>query len=128
MTEENQVPPSSPSETKVPSAPVPVTKTIVVTKGEKLLAGMGYIPFLCVLPLALRQNSEYCQFHGKQSLVLVVFFFIFSWLAWMSGVLAMILGVFQFVLIIVSAMNALKGNEWRIPFVAQVVDKLNWSE
>lgn len=132
MADENQVPSSAPeAEAQVSSSPPQTAspkETTVVTKGEKLLSGAGYIPFLCVLPLALKQNSPYCQFHGKQSLVLVVFFFIFSWLTWMSGFLAMILGILQFVIVIIAAMHALKGSKWKIPFVAQVAEKLNWSE
>jgi len=110
------------------SAQTKMQDTTVVTKGEKLLSGFGYIPFLCVLPLALRQNSAYCQFHGKQSLVLVIFFFVISWIGWMSHAFGMLFGIVQFVVIIFAAMQALKGNKWKIPFVSQVAEKLDWNE
>jgi uncharacterized membrane protein len=119
MPEENTA--SVPVQTKLQD-------TTVITKGEKLLSGLGYIPFFCVLPLALRPTSAYCQFHGKQSLVLVIFFFVISWIGWMSRSMGMFFGILQFVVVIFAAMQALKGNKWKIPFVSQVAEKLNWNE
>lgn len=47
--------------------------------GEKFLAAVGYFSFLCILPLVLRPDSKFCKFHGKQGLVMTVFFLIFGW-------------------------------------------------
>lgn len=109
---------------KVASAP----STGVVPKGEKLLAMFGYIEFLCVLPLALKPKSKFCQFHGKQSLVLVLLFFVLSWIGWVAKGLGILIAFVHIAIIIVSMIQASQGKLWRIPFVAQVADKLNWDE
>jgi len=100
----------------------------VVPKGEKLLAMLGYIHFLCVLPLALKPKSKFCQFHGKQSLVLVLLFFVLSWVGLMMSKIGALLALINIIIIIVSMVQASQGKLWRIPFVAQVADKLNWDE
>jgi len=140
MDNQNQTPTSvspAPVATATPaSAPVTVAPTFenkvpstgIVTKGEKFLAMFGYIEFLCVLPLSLKPKSKFCQFHGKQSLVLVLLFFILSWIAWVSSSLGMLIAFAHIAIIIVSMVQASQGKYWRIPFVAQVADKLNWDE
>ena len=47
---------------------------------SKAFAAIGYLGILCFVPLLLKKDSPYAQFHGKQGLVLfiaeVVLFFI----------------------------------------------------
>jgi len=101
---------------------------MIVPKGEKMLAMFGYIEFLCVLPLALKPKSKYCQFHGKQSLVLVLLFFVLSWIGWVAKGLGLLIAFVHIAIIIIAMVQASQGKLWRIPFVAQVADKLNWDE
>lgn len=51
--------------------------------GDRILAVIGYISYFCILPLCLRQESHFCKFHGKQGLILTLFFLP---LYWISGV------------------------------------------
>ncbi|MCF7830980.1 DUF4870 domain-containing protein [Candidatus Gracilibacteria bacterium] len=96
----------------------------VIDKKEKTLAVLGYISFLCVLPLALKPNSKYCQFHGKQGLVITLFFLLLSWLGWVFSVIGLFLNFVHIIIVILAIMNASKGRTWKIPFVAQVAEKL----
>ncbi len=82
---------------------------LVVTKQEKTVAALGYIYFLCVLPLAFKRDSAYCQFHGKQALVLAILFFILSWLGVFSGFLG---GLFYIIQLIVTIIAFIQAN-WR---------------
>jgi uncharacterized membrane protein len=41
------------------------------TPSNRILAAVGYIPFLCFLPLFADKNDDFARFHGKQSLVLI---------------------------------------------------------
>ena len=50
-------------------------------QNEKLLAALGYFSFAFLLPLAIRPDSQFCRFHGKQSLAMNMFFFLGSNLA-----------------------------------------------
>ncbi len=109
-------------------------ESLTVLKGEKMLAALGYFEFLCVLPLALKPKSDFCQFHGKQSLVLVILFFVlslvtlFSRMVGLAGIFSLLFSTIQILLIVLGALNAAKGRKWRIPFVANIADKLNWDE
>ncbi len=53
----------------------------LLTRGEKILAALGYVSFLCILPLVLKPESKFCQFHGKQGLVLLLISLIIGFLA-----------------------------------------------
>ena len=50
---------------------VPKTVDPVVTEG-KLFAAIGYISVLCLIPLFLKKDNAFAQFHGRQALILFV--------------------------------------------------------
>ncbi len=68
---------------------VPVnTDPDAMESGEKFLAAIGYFSFLCILPLVLKPQSALCKFHGKQALVMLVFFLIFGRIIQILGMIA----------------------------------------
>lgn len=106
-----------------------------VTKDEKIISALGYLGFLCVLPLLLKKDSKYCQFHGKQALVLAVIFFFYKYLAilrdfpFVGGMIQFMLGIVLFLelLIIIFAMlQAFRGKYWKIPVIAGFAEKLKF--
>lgn len=105
-----------------------------VPKGEKMLSALGYISGLCVLPLAMKPKSEFCQFHGKQSLVILILFFVLSVITVLGsmigvgGFFGFLFSIVQLILIVMGALNASQGKKWEIPFIAQVAKKLNFDE
>ncbi len=127
MVEENKnqnAPVEAAEETKNKSEKVATEETTIATKREKTLAALGYVSFLCVLPLALEPKSEFCRFHGKQGLVLVLLFFILSWISIFSRFVAVMLYIAQIIVTIIAFLNAVKGKTWKIPMVADVAKKL----
>ena len=46
-------------------------------ESSKFFAAVGYLNVLCFVPLLLKKESKFAQFHGKQALVLFILFF--SW-------------------------------------------------
>jgi uncharacterized membrane protein len=60
---------------------------------ERLLAMLGYVPFLWWVPIVAKRDSMFCQFHGRQAGVL--------WSLWFVPIVVMIVlaAVFQAVLI-----------------------------
>jgi len=104
----------------------PLVASELVPKREKLLATLGYFGPLCVLPLALKPKSKLCQKHGKQALVIFIIFLIFSWLGWFSGGLQVLLNLTQIGLSIWGMTTAWKGKEKMMPFLGDIVAKLNW--
>lgn len=95
---------------------------------EKIIAAIGYFWILFLVPLLLKKNSKYCQFHAKQSMVLFitsialiiiniipVVGWIISFLGWIAIVIFMLLGF----------VNALQGIKWEVPFLGRFAGKIN---
>lgn len=103
-------------------------------QGEKFLAAIGYFSFLCILPLVLKPQSAFCQFHGKQGLILTVFFLIFSWI--IAVLAGMVFGAYLAVhniMVIIHVLFAFYGVYWafkgeqkKIPLFGEFVKQLDW--
>lgn len=99
------------------------------TQDEKVIAALGYIWILCLLPILLKKESKYCQHHGKQALVLFVASFIvmilgmvpiLGWLiilplGWLAIIILSLLGIY----------NATQGNWWAMPYLGKYAEKIN---
>ena len=93
----------------------------------KIFAVIGYLGILCLVPLVFKKENKFALFHGKQGLVLLI-----GEIA--AGIIMMIpiLGVIGFlaffifgVLSLIGIIQALMGNLWRMPVVADLADKFN---
>lgn len=95
---------------------------------EKIFAAIGYIGILALVPLLAKRNSEFCQHHGKQSLVVAVLF-VFLWLlAKFSYSLAVLVFILQVVAIIGGFLLAFKGDWFRIPGIYNLSLKLDFAK
>ena len=92
----------------------------------KAAAVLGYIPFLCFIPLIKMRHNKFAFRHGKQGLfllfieILAIFFMfdIISNLFW--GILLILsIGSAGF-----GILYALQGKEFTIPFVGDSADKI----
>ncbi len=98
---------------------------------NRIVAAIGYVFILCLLPLLGKKESKYAQFHGKQGLVLTIagvvlwlasfvlaFIPVLGWLVmvlgWMSLVVLAILGI----------VNALAGKYWEMPFLGKYAKEI----
>ncbi len=87
---------------------------------------LGYVPFLCFIPLIRMRHNKFAYKHGKQGLflffieILAVFFMVdvISNLFW--GVL-LILAVLSAIFGII---YAIQGKEFTIPFIGETANKL----
>ncbi len=102
---------------------------------EKILSAIGYLGFLAILPLLLKKDSKYCDFHGKQALVLAIFFFLFRYLGILrdipgiGGLIKFMLGtvmLFELVVIIIAMIQAYRGKYWKIPLIYGMSQKLKF--
>ncbi|MEO0083705.1 MAG: hypothetical protein ABIK33_04930 [candidate division WOR-3 bacterium] len=117
---------------------------------NRILSAIGYIPFLCFLPIYLAREDEFAQFHGKQSLVLFVLYILISLALWLVSrifggilghviiigfmfkvigwllynVVGVILGIIYIILIILGFIYAITGNQWEIPFISSFAQKV----
>jgi uncharacterized membrane protein len=106
-----------------------------IPAAERLLAMAGYIPFLWWVPIAARRDSMFCQFHGRQAMVLwglwivptvlllVTFFFIQETLLqftfWVFGALALYTAIYV-LMSLVGFVKAGIRERYRMPVVADV--------
>jgi uncharacterized membrane protein len=93
---------------------------------NKAIAAIGYIWILCFVPLFMKRDSKFCQFHGKQALVLFiveVIISVFFWWIWWFG---WILGIVTVILSVMGLLQALQGNWWEMPLIGQFAKKLNF--
>lgn len=93
---------------------------------NKLVAALSYVWILCLVPLLLKKNSEYCQFHAKQGLVLFVVE-VLGWLVMWIPFIGFILGILIVILAILGFINALQGKYWDMPFLSEYAKKINLS-
>jgi uncharacterized membrane protein len=97
-----------------------------LSSGEKLLSALGYISFFCILPLVLKQESKFCQFHGKQGLVLTLVFLFLSWLGFLGTFFTILLNIAHVLIAFWGIVNATQGQEVEIPFINKMAKRLDW--
>lgn len=96
--------------------------------GERILAAIGYIGILFLVPLLLGRDSEFAQFHARQGMVLFLCEVILSFvgivpiLGWLA---AFIGGIISLILMIIGVLMALQGQRWKMPFLGQYAEKIN---
>lgn len=85
---------------------------------DRLIAAIGYLGILCLVPLILKKDSAFAQHHGKQGLVLLIAWIVLwignvipvlGQIVWMLGSIALI------ILMILGSVNALQGRLWQMP-------------
>jgi fumarate reductase subunit D len=98
-------------------------------KDGKFFAVIGYFTVLCLVPLLLKRNNEFAQFHGRQALVL----FIFELAASMLKVVP-VLGDIIFTLAWVTfglvslfaVVKVLSNKYWRMPIVFDIANQMTF--
>lgn len=95
---------------------------------NKTIASLSYIFILCLVPLMLKRDSAFAQFHAKQGLTITVAWFIF----WIIGIVPILGWLISFVgtiaLLIISIMGIIKtlnGEAWQVPYIYEYSQKWN---
>lgn len=115
--------PVTPAEPVTPTAPAPSFSSQDV-EDNKYVAALSYIGLLFLVPLLVKKDSPFAQFHAKQGLVLCVAFFIGSFFFWVP-IIGWAAGLLLLVVDIMALIKTLSGKSWAIPGVGDVVKKLN---
>ena len=87
---------------------------------NKLIAVLSYIWILFLIPLLLKKNSGFCQFHAKQGLVL----FIGSLFCWLP-IIGQVLGLVILIIAVIGIIKSYNGEYFKIPFVYEWSKKFN---
>lgn len=94
---------------------------------DKAFAAIGYIGVLCFIPLFLKKDSVFVQFHAKQGLVLFIawviscFFNILPFVGWVAASVAYIA---LLILSVIGFVHALSGRYWKMPYLSEYAEKI----
>ncbi|MFH0834369.1 MAG: hypothetical protein V2A63_03195 [Patescibacteria group bacterium] len=94
---------------------------------EKIFAGVGYISFLCFLPLLARRDSEFAQHHARQATVIFLIF-LFLWIVGQIFSITGFIAFLQIIEFIVGFVIAYKGDWFRVPLIYNLSLKLKKPE
>ncbi len=89
---------------------------------NKLMAAIGYIGILCLIPLLAKKESRFAQEHGKQGLVLVLAY-VALWLFTLIPILGWFLGpilvLILMIINVIALIKALMGEFWEVPLLGK---------
>src|SRR2546425_549984 len=94
----------------------------------KFFAAIGYISVLCFVPLVLKKDNKFAQFHGKQALVLFILEIAASILKVVPalGDLVFTVGFVVFgILSLVGIMKVLMGEYWEMPVIYEISNRIS---
>lgn len=117
---------TQPVEPVQPTTPPPVKNKDA--EDNKVLAVISYLGILCLIPLLLKKDSPFAQFHGKQGLILFLAWVIFRVvmiipvLGWFVGLLGVLMCL---ILAITGMVNAFRGEMKELPWIGHYAAKLN---
>ena len=94
---------------------------------NKLVAAIGYLGILCLVPLLLKKDSPYAQHHGKQGLVLTIAW-VLLWIGHVIPVLGQIVwfvgSIALLILVVMGMMKAMAGEMWVMPYLGKYASQI----
>ncbi|MBI4115990.1 MAG: hypothetical protein HY447_05415 [Candidatus Omnitrophica bacterium] len=94
----------------------------------KFFAAVGYLSVLCFVPLLLKKENRFAQFHGKQGLVLFILEAAASILKAVPALGDVVFSLSFVVLGIFSLLGIVKvlmGEYWEMPVIRDVASKIS---
>ena len=94
---------------------------------NKAFAVLSYLGLLSLIPLLLKKNNEYIQFHARQGFVLAIAEIAACFLniiPFIGPIFWMILSFVFVIVSIVGIIKALEGEKWEIPVLSEYAKKI----
>lgn len=94
----------------------------------QFFAAIGYLSFLCFVPLALKKGNKFAEFHGKQALVLFILELAAAILKVVPalGDLIFTLSFVVFgILSLIGIVKVLMGEKWEMPVIHEVANRIS---
>jgi len=91
---------------------------------NKNIAALSYVFILFLVPLLLKRDSEFVQFHARQGLVLFIVELLAGMVSWFP-VFGQLLMLLLLVVSIIAILKTLEGEKWEIPFIYEWSKKIN---
>lgn len=96
---------------------------------NKIVTILSYFGILSLVPLLVKKESPFAQFHAKQGLALFLVWmlsaFVLLFIPIIGWMLIPLLHLLFLVVSIIGIVNVAQGKAWEIPVVKDVVKKLN---
>ncbi|MCX6792415.1 MAG: DUF4870 domain-containing protein [Candidatus Falkowbacteria bacterium] len=92
-------------------------------QSSRLIAALSYFWILFLIPLLLKRDSKFAQFHAKQGLVLFIVEFIVSLIMWVP-LIGQVLFLATIVLAVAGIVKAYSGEWWKLPFIYKWSEKI----
>ena len=91
----------------------------------KAAAMLGYIPFMCFVPLVKMKDNPFALRHGKQGLLLFIIEIVavIFLLPKISAVFWTAVIVLCLAAAVAGVFFALQGQEWKVPFIGDLAEK-----
>ena len=86
----------------------------------KLLAAFSYVWILSVPIYFLKRSDPFVRFHSRQGLILFAASVVFSFIP----ILGWFLNIIVFLVVLVAFVRALSGEQWKIPYVSDLADRV----
>ncbi|KPL00734.1 MAG: hypothetical protein AMJ91_03600 [candidate division Zixibacteria bacterium SM23_73_3] len=101
------------------------TKKKMIEEG-KAAAMLGYVPFMCFVPLIKMKDNPFAFRHGKQGLILflIEIVAVIFLLPKISDLLWTVVLVLCLASAVAGIIFALQGQDWKIPFIGDLADKI----
>ena len=107
------------------SAPsVPETPKDKDVEENKVVAALSYLGPLFFIPLFLKRESPFCQFHAKQGLVFFVIWMV-GWVLFWFPILGQLLWLAVAIFDIYALVKAIQGEKWEVPVIGDFAKKIN---
>ena len=98
-------------------------------RDAQFFAAIGYMSFLCFVPLTLKKENKFALFHGKQALVLFILELAAAILK-VVPVFGDLVFTLSFVVLgilsLVGIVKVLMGERWEIPVVHEIAGRITF--
>ncbi|KPK71892.1 hypothetical protein AMJ87_06300 [candidate division WOR_3 bacterium SM23_60] len=94
----------------------------------KIWAFIGYWWILFLVPLLGKKDNKFALFHGKQGLVLFVFWivvWIISFIPFIGAIIGFLGWIIGIILAIIGMVKSLQGEYWKMPVLGDIAEKIN---
>lgn len=98
------------------------TKPEAKNDSDRVTAALAYVFLLFFIPMA-KKDSEFCQFHAKQGIVMFVVWIVVSFLAWIPFV-GWAAWLSMLVLNVMAIVKTLNGEKWEIPYLGKYAKQI----
>ncbi|MFA7253359.1 MAG: hypothetical protein WC107_02285 [Patescibacteria group bacterium] len=99
-------------------------KSIRDIEENKALAALSYIWILFLVPLLLKRDSTFAQYHAKQGLILFLVWTIIGFIFWLP-IIGWLLGLGVIILFVIGMINALTGKMQPLPIIGKYAERMN---